>query len=385
MSTLRRALVALVALAAGGCIKLDSFACAQSSECQSGDMLGTCEPAGLCSFPDPSCPSGKKFGELAGGQSGQCVEDGGITGSSSGETSSPTTSLPPVTSTTFDPITDSGDTTVDPTAATEVTATTTRNSCSLCSGVSGTPASVAATKTSATQTSEPMTSEPMTTGPTCGAVGQDCVNGTCCGPCTACVDGLCMAGDADVASAVCGGACSACTAEGECGVAPADTPCMADCKDIVWLPKIDGPKTPCYAHDSAPTTSTCDGAGGCKLPAPADCPKPDPDGGTVLAACDGACLKDAGLCSPGTPASEVTMQSFCFLDTETDACQTLCNVDTLSVDPASCNSEGACVHPGEQNCDPYFCDPDTNACGTQCKVPADCFSGACEDGKCQPI
>ena len=76
------ALVALVALTAHGCVKLESFACGQSSECRNGDLLGTCEPAGLCSFPDPMCPSGKKYGELAGDQSGQCVGDG--SGTSSG-------------------------------------------------------------------------------------------------------------------------------------------------------------------------------------------------------------------------------------------------------------------------------------------------------------
>ena len=96
MHTLGRALVALVALVTGGCVKLDSFACAQSSECQNGDLLGTCEPAGLCSFPDPMCPSGKKYGELAGEQSGQCVGDGG---SSSSGASSPTSSTTSVSAT----------------------------------------------------------------------------------------------------------------------------------------------------------------------------------------------------------------------------------------------------------------------------------------------
>lgn len=365
MRHLGRAIVALVALTAGGCIKLDSFGCAQSSECQNGDLLGTCEPAGLCSFPDAVCPSGKKYGELAGGQSGQCVDEGG-TSSSSGEATSPTTSVSATASTTFDPTTDPGtDPTFDPTSATEVTATTTT------------------TQTTDPVTTEPMTSEPMTTGPSCGAVGQACVNGTCCGQCAACIDGICMAGNPDMASALCGAACSACTADGQCSVAPADTPCPANCQDIVWLPKIEGPKTTCYAYDPAPTTSVCDDAGQCKLPDPANCTAPDPGGGTKLVACDGVCLQDAGLCSQGNAASDVKPESYCFLDTVTPGCTTLCTIDMLAVDPAKCNGEGTCIHFGDQACDPYYCIKDKHICADQCGAPNECPSMICEAGKCQ--
>ena len=374
MRHLGRAIVALVTLTAGGCIKLDSFSCAQSSECQNGDLPGTCEPAGLCSFPDLMCPSGKKYGELAGGQSGQCVDEGG-TSSSSGEATSPTTSVSATASTTFgttfDPTTDATtdpgtDPTFDPTSATEVTATTT-------------------TQTTDPVTSEPMTSEPMTTGPSCGDVGQACINGTCCGQCAACIDGICMAGDPDMASGLCGANCSACTADGQCSVAPADTPCPADCQDIVWLPKIEGPKTTCYAYDPAPTMSVCDDAGQCKLPDPGSCITPGPEGGKQLISCDDVCLKDAGLCSQGNAASEVELESYCFLDTETPGCMTRCTVNMLAVDPAECNGEGICIHFGDQSCDPYFCEKDNNSCGGQCMVNSDCFSGLCEAGECQKL
>src|SRR5688500_7658611 len=69
---------AALALAAGACGKLDTFTCFQSSECVHDGLAGTCEPDGLCSFPDGGCPSSKKYGEFAGEKSGQCVE-GGVT------------------------------------------------------------------------------------------------------------------------------------------------------------------------------------------------------------------------------------------------------------------------------------------------------------------
>ena len=97
------------------------------------------------------------------------------------------------------------------------------------------------------------------------------------------------------------------------------------------------------------------------------------------------CLQDAGLCSQGNAASEVKLESYCFLDTETPGCTTRCTVNMLAVDPAKCNGEGICIHFGDQSCDPYFCEKDKNSCGDQCMVNSDCFSGLCEAGKCQKL
>ena len=46
------------------------FACDQSAQCSPG---GTCEPNGLCSFPDTRCASGQRYGEASGSLSGVCV------------------------------------------------------------------------------------------------------------------------------------------------------------------------------------------------------------------------------------------------------------------------------------------------------------------------
>ncbi len=53
-------------LACGG----DEFSCQQDAECGQG---GTCQAIGHCSFPDPDCSSGQRFGDNAGSLSGDCV------------------------------------------------------------------------------------------------------------------------------------------------------------------------------------------------------------------------------------------------------------------------------------------------------------------------
>jgi len=49
-----------------------AFHCEEDRQCTGG---GTCEPDGLCSFPDPQCASGRRYGELAGERSRTCVVD----------------------------------------------------------------------------------------------------------------------------------------------------------------------------------------------------------------------------------------------------------------------------------------------------------------------
>lgn len=84
-----------------GCTSSTEFLCRDDVECRNGRDFGQCESAGYCSFPDPSCTSERRFGELAPkGFAGQCVppeagDDGTSTGStslSSDEVTSPTTS-----------------------------------------------------------------------------------------------------------------------------------------------------------------------------------------------------------------------------------------------------------------------------------------------------
>ncbi len=80
MGVLARA--SLIALAACSAPK-DAFDCTSNTSCRNGGVTGTCEPTGFCSFPDPSCPMGSRYGAAAGSLSNQCVgagSDGGVIG-----------------------------------------------------------------------------------------------------------------------------------------------------------------------------------------------------------------------------------------------------------------------------------------------------------------
>jgi hypothetical protein len=59
------------------CRSQGPFACIEHGQCVDGDRMGTCQPNGYCSFDDPTCPSGQRYGAHAGrGLAGTCVGDG---------------------------------------------------------------------------------------------------------------------------------------------------------------------------------------------------------------------------------------------------------------------------------------------------------------------
>ncbi|MCC6750014.1 MAG: hypothetical protein IT371_20280 [Deltaproteobacteria bacterium] len=68
------------ALFAGCPASLPSRTCTDGTQCKRGSELGLCEATGYCGFIDPACPSGRRYGELSGVLTNQCVEsvtDGG--------------------------------------------------------------------------------------------------------------------------------------------------------------------------------------------------------------------------------------------------------------------------------------------------------------------
>lgn len=79
-----------------------AFACIDDTDCKSDDDAGVCQPDGYCSFPDPMCASGQRYGQLSGPLSGECVpaDASESSGSSSdaGSDGSPGTTLAPSTS-----------------------------------------------------------------------------------------------------------------------------------------------------------------------------------------------------------------------------------------------------------------------------------------------
>lgn len=73
-----RALIAMLVVAGTACLKPSAFECATDRDCVYAGAQGTCEAVGRCSFPDPSCTSGRRFGELSGTYADQCVDGAGL-------------------------------------------------------------------------------------------------------------------------------------------------------------------------------------------------------------------------------------------------------------------------------------------------------------------
>ena len=68
--------VAFVALAS---CTTHEFVCHTSDQCVDGSAQGTCEATSFCSFPDPTCTSQRRYGELAGdGLASQCVDSANL-------------------------------------------------------------------------------------------------------------------------------------------------------------------------------------------------------------------------------------------------------------------------------------------------------------------
>ncbi len=122
-------------LGATHCSRSGAFECSSASDC-GGE--GRCESTGFCSFPDPGCESGHRYGEFADSLSNQCVTIAdGSSGGTSIDVSDPTTSGPSTT--------DSLPPTVDPTQASTSSSVTN-------GGISDT----AATETTSSATTDPI-------------------------------------------------------------------------------------------------------------------------------------------------------------------------------------------------------------------------------------
>jgi hypothetical protein len=62
------------ALLAAGCVALPSdYPCESAAQCVRGELRGVCDEPGYCSFADPSCAGGRRFGDHASALSGTCV------------------------------------------------------------------------------------------------------------------------------------------------------------------------------------------------------------------------------------------------------------------------------------------------------------------------
>jgi len=73
-----------LAIASGGCLRTTAFHCSSNMDC---GATGTCELVGFCSFVDPSCASGRRFGDLSLGFSNVCVGDPSLVDAATQDTS----------------------------------------------------------------------------------------------------------------------------------------------------------------------------------------------------------------------------------------------------------------------------------------------------------
>ncbi|MEM9461173.1 MAG: hypothetical protein AAGF11_43820 [Myxococcota bacterium] len=64
------------------CVDLQPYQCTSDEDCIAGVARGFCEDARYCSYPDPDCPSGRRFSDLAGPLARRCT--GVLAGSSTG-------------------------------------------------------------------------------------------------------------------------------------------------------------------------------------------------------------------------------------------------------------------------------------------------------------
>ena len=64
---------AAFALSDAACLGTTNYQCASAGQCANGNTIGRCESDGFCSFPDGTCASGYRYGDLSGSVANQCV------------------------------------------------------------------------------------------------------------------------------------------------------------------------------------------------------------------------------------------------------------------------------------------------------------------------
>lgn len=67
------AIVAVIVGGSSGCLRSTQFECSSNVDCTRAGAQGTCEAVGFCSFGDPSCEGGRRYGSLSGPFADQCI------------------------------------------------------------------------------------------------------------------------------------------------------------------------------------------------------------------------------------------------------------------------------------------------------------------------
>jgi hypothetical protein len=117
----RVALLIALGLVGPSCHAATLFACARPGDCIDGPIGGACELDGYCSFPDPGCETGRRYGEHAPDDiAGACVPGADEPPAEASDDESSTDE--PIDA--FDPTTEGGDATTDDRNADELDAST---------------------------------------------------------------------------------------------------------------------------------------------------------------------------------------------------------------------------------------------------------------------
>lgn len=128
----------------GGCLNIGAYNCTDSTQCRRGSEAGFCQPTGYCSYADPICATGFRYGDEADADlAGECVEAPGAT-----------------------------DTDTDPTTVASSTSSGTGTS-----SETGSPTTIDPSTTLATGTDTDATGSE--TGDTCGSLDQPCCADAC--------------------------------------------------------------------------------------------------------------------------------------------------------------------------------------------------------------
>ncbi|MBK6921933.1 MAG: hypothetical protein IPH07_31340 [Deltaproteobacteria bacterium] len=375
MRSLARWSVGLLALACGD---RSRYACSDDAECVADGVAGVCEPSGYCSFPDATCPFGRRYGELAPrGLAGECVSpsagSGGVDGDGSG-------------------VVDTADSGADGGGCVDASACDDDNPCSIDACEQGV-----------------CTHAPRADDPSCAcAVPSDCVLLPPDDDCRTrtCVEQVCdqvlsPAGTAVNPTLQTPRDCRRVECDGLGGTRVvddnADTP--TDASECTVDACIDGtPSNAALPRGSACMAGTCDASGACT-----GCTDPSECGGESSACATVTC--DAGVCGVMNVAAGVALPAD--VQTSGDCQERRCDgrgaiVDAIDGDdePADdgnvCTDEvcngGVAGHPAAligTACPGGQCNG-AGACvecldDADCPSNAPCMVGACEGGSCQIV
>lgn len=75
----KAAVLLVAAIGATQCVDVQPFVCAGPDDCRRGDERGLCEATGHCSYEDDTCPSGRRYSDLAGALANACTESNDAT------------------------------------------------------------------------------------------------------------------------------------------------------------------------------------------------------------------------------------------------------------------------------------------------------------------